>query len=85
MYGIGTWSMDYYQDCLPECIERAIRNVCVYRKLANILESNSSWETILKEKIINSLQGIGTYDELSKDDIDHLIDAFKEIQEKLDV
>lgn len=80
----GKSPMDYYQDCLPECMERAIQNICVYRKLANILENNSSWETILKEKIINSLQGIGTYDELSKNDIDHLIDAFKEIQEKLD-
>lgn len=81
----GKLAKEYYAEKLPRYIERAINNILIYRRLALILKSNTSWESILKEKILNSLQGIGTYDELTKDDIDQLINAFKEIQEKIDV
>lgn len=80
----GKTATEYYSEKLPDYIERAIHNIVVYRNLAKILANNTSWESILKEKIVNSLQGIGTYDELTKEDIDQLIVAFKEIQEKLD-
>lgn len=81
----GKTASEYYAETLPRYIEQAIRNIQEYRRIAVIMESNTSWESVLKEKIFNSLQGIGTYDELSKEDIDQLIEAFKEIQEKLDV
>lgn len=80
----GKPASTYYAEHLPAYIEKAIDNILVYRRLAEKLEVNSNWETTLKEKIINSLNGVGTYDELTKVDIDNLISAFKEIQEKID-
>ena len=38
---------------------------------------------ILKDKVIATLKGTNTYDKLTKEDIDSLILAFKEIQESL--
>ena len=81
----GKTATEYYAENLPIYIEKAIQNILIYRHLGEKLKSNENWETTLKEKIINSLQGIGTYDELTKTDIDQLILAFKDIQEKLDV
>ncbi|WP_025677337.1 hypothetical protein [Paenibacillus polymyxa] len=74
----------YYAEHLPLYIEKAIENILVYRRLAEKLEVNTNWESTLKEKIINSLNGVGKYDELNKSDIDALINTFKEIQEKID-
>lgn len=81
----GKAAADYYAETLPYHIEKAIQNILIYRRLAEKLESNQKWEITLKEKIINSLQGIGAYDELTKTDIDQLIAAFKDIQEKINV
>lgn len=80
----GKTASEYYKEHLPPYIDSAIVKILIYRRLAEKLENNSEWETILKEKIINSLNGVGTYDELTKSDIDQLIKAFKVIQEKLD-
>lgn len=81
----GKTASEYYAEKLPGYIDKAIQNILIYRRLAEKLESNENWETTVKEKIVNSLQGIGVYDELTKTDIDQLILAFKDIQEKLDV
>ena len=35
------------------------------------------------EKIINSLNGLDEYDELSKTDIDELIKSFRQLEEKV--
>ena len=75
---------EYYAQILPTHIDSAIENITMYRKIAEKLKSNENWETILKDKIINSLQGSNAYDELTKKDIDDIIMAFKEIQVKLD-
>ncbi len=48
------------------------------------MSENDSWEPILKEKVIGTLEGTGTYDELTKEDIDTLVRAFREIMEKCD-
>ncbi|MBC3888427.1 hypothetical protein GH810_08920 [Acetobacterium paludosum] len=80
----GKTASAYYAEHLPGYIEKAIDNILVYRRLAEKLEINTSWESTLIEKIINSLYGVGTYDELTKTDIDNLISAFREIQEKID-
>lgn len=74
---------DYYSNTLPEHIEEAIRQIKFYRQLGRKLDENYNWEPVLKEKIINSLQGLDEYHELTKADIDELIRAFKEIQEQL--
>lgn len=80
----GKDAEEYYSEKLKPCINNAIYNIMCYRKLAQIMEENEGWEPVLKEKIINSLEGMEAYDELTKDDIDQMIEAFKEIQEKLD-
>lgn len=80
----GKTASEYYAEHLPAYINESIQNILIYRRLARKLESNEHWEITLKEKIINSLQGIGAYDELTKTDIDKLILAFKDVQEKLD-
>ncbi len=76
--------LEYYANELPPRINEAIKNIVTFRELASRLESNESWEPIIKEKIIASLQGSNAYDELTKKDIDDLISAFQEIQVKLD-
>ena len=74
----------YYGDRLQAILERLIKSILEYRKIASLMENNSSWETCLIEKINNSLMGCATYDELTKKDIDNIIIAFKELQEKMD-
>ena len=74
---------EFYNKYLPPLIERAVENVLIYRRLAKKLEKNNSWEKILKEKILNSLNGVTIYDELTESDINKLINAFKEIQENI--
>jgi len=78
----GNSASEYYAANLPQHIDKAIENLKIYRKIAEKLQENSNWEKALKEKIINSLNGVGTYDELTKSDVDNLIRTFKDLQEK---
>lgn len=80
----GKSASEYYGEILPAHIEKAIQNLKTYRKIAEKLQRNNNWEAALKEKIINSLNGVMVYDELTKMDIDTLISTFKELQEKID-
>lgn len=80
----GLTPEQYYHQTLPKLLEHAIKNICEFRKIASLMEKNENWETVLIEKITNSLKGFGTYDELTKDDIDQMIIAFRELQEKID-
>ena len=52
--------------------------------IAQVMESNASWEKVMMEKITNSISGQGQFDELSKSDIDEVIGLFKALQEKVD-
>lgn len=80
----GLTPEQYYQKTLPPILRHAIKNICEFRKIALVMEENQNWESVLIEKITNSLKGYGTYDELTKNDIDQIIVAFKELQEKID-
>lgn len=80
----GKTPSEYYGETIPPIIDRAIKNIKQYRILAHKMENNDSWETLLKEKIIANLNGMSAYDELTKTDIDNLVNAFKEIQEHID-
>ena len=80
----GKTAFEYYNDTLPKCIEEAVEQNRIYRNLAKRLNENDSWEPVLKEKVIGALEGKGTYDELTKSDIDELVKAFAEIMEKCD-
>lgn len=80
----GESAETYYNNVIPKKMETAIRNICELRKIAQDMKQNSKWESVLVEKITNSLNGCGTYDELTKEDIDEVISVFKELQEKID-
>ena len=70
----------YYETELPKVINRAVVNIRQYRFLADLVEKNDSWEAILKDKVLSTLNGTSAYDELTKSDIDNLISAFKEFK-----
>lgn len=80
----GKTASEYYSDLLPDILNKAIANIRQYWLLADLVKGNDSWETVLKEKVLATLNGTNTYDELKKADIDHLISAFKEMQGILD-
>ena len=71
---------EYYDSILPKLIDEAVSNIQQCRKLAVLVKQNDSWEVFLKEKILDALNGMNTYEELTKTDIDKLISAFKELQ-----
>lgn len=75
---------EYYGDTLPILIEQSIKNIFEVRKIASVMEKNVNWEKVMIEKIVNSVNGQGTFDELSKNDIDEVISMFRELQVKLD-
>ena len=76
-------AFDYYQKNLSKHLDEAVRNILDYRKIAANLKNNKALERVLVEKITNSIEGTGTYDELTKTDIDKMVRAFKEVQEAL--
>lgn len=76
-------SKKHYDEHLLPLIDKAIKKIIETRKIFQIMEKNANWEKPLVEKIINSLNGLNEYDELSKTDIDKLIEAFKKLEEKV--
>lgn len=80
----GKSSKEYYNEKLPQIIEQAVKNIFEARMIAQVMESNASWEKVMMEKITNSISGQGQFDELSKSDIDEVIGLFKALQEKVD-
>ena len=74
---------EYYASKLPKIINQAVSDIQQYRLLADLVKKNDTWEDVLKDEVIATLKGSNTYDKLTKDDIDSLISAFKEIQENL--
>ena len=79
----GESASEYYASKLPTFINKAVSDIKQYRILADLVKKNDIWEDVLKDKVIATLKGTNTYDKLTKDDIDSLILAFKEIQESL--
>ena len=75
---------DYYANLFKTHLKEAIRKVKIYRRLSEKFRQNTNWETVIQEKVINSLQGMDTYDELTKSDIDSLIQAFKEVERQIE-
>lgn len=72
--------VDYYAKVMPPHIEAAVERIKQYRILADKINHNDSWESLLKEKVLGTLNGTQAYDALTKEDIDTLIGAFKEIR-----
>lgn len=72
---------EYYTKNLKEQIDAGIKNIMIYRNLAENLMKNVDVDIVLKEKIANSIKGINVYDELTKSDIDNFIKTFKMIKD----
>ena len=79
----GETSTEYYNEHLKDKIDKAITNIEQYWLLLERMNENDSWDTVLKDKVIATLNGNDAYDELTKTDIDTLVVAFKQIQEKI--
>ena len=76
-------SKKHYDEHLLPLIDKSIKKIIETRKIFEIMEKNTNFEKPLVEKIINSLNGLDEYDELSKTDIDELIKSFKKLEEKV--
>lgn len=75
-------STEYYNEYLKDKIDEAIKNIEQYWLLYERMNENDNWDSVLKDKVTATLTGNDLYDELTKADIDTLVLAFKEIQEK---
>lgn len=71
---------EYYGQVLPELIHNAYSDIEKYYSIADKLRENNTLDKYLVEKIISSLDGSTIYDELTKSDIDSLIEAFQKIE-----
>lgn len=76
--------LNYYADKLKKMLDNSVRNVSIYRNIADKLKLNEGIDKALIEKIMNSLDGTSQYEELTTDDIDSIIEAFKELQRDID-
>lgn len=75
--GNSETSKEYYERVLKSKIDESIKKVITFRNISKKLESNKEIEKFLVEKTVCSLNGINDYEDLSKEDIDKLIDAFQ--------
>lgn len=75
----GLAAKEYYDHILPDIIKHAVEQVKIYRNLAIRFKSNDSWEPIIKERVLGSLNGTAAYDSLTAADIDKLVLAFQEM------
>lgn len=80
----GKTSNEYYGEKIPPILEQAVKNIFEFRKIASEMEKNTRWEKVMIEKIINSINGQGTFDELTKNDIDKVVEMFQKLQEEID-
>lgn len=76
-------AQEYYADEIPQYINKAIDHIHQLRIIALKISQNDSWEKLLKEKVLDTLNGTNKYDSLTKDDIDELVSTFKLIQEEI--
>lgn len=83
-HSCGKSADEYYNSLLPTHIEQAIANIEQYWLLSEKMNRNDSWDDMIKSKVMATLNGSDQYDELTKSDIDSLIQAFKDIQGALD-
>ena len=76
----GADSNSYYREHLNGVVDTAIKEVFEFKALGDDLSQSTDVEKLLVDTIMQSLQGDTSYDALSKNDIDDLISAFKEIK-----
>lgn len=76
----GEDPIEYYNNYLRDKLDKAIEEVLNFEELAEELKKSEDVEKSLIEKVILSLEGENSYDELKKSDIDNLIEVFKELK-----
>ena len=75
---------EYYKNNLDYKLDEAINAVMEFDELAADLCKSTDVEKMLVEKILQSINGDNSYDELTKADIDKLISSFKELKVSCD-
>lgn len=80
----GKTPEEYYGEKLSQILDQCIKNIFEVRKIASEMQKNTSWEKVMVEKIVNSVNGQGKFDELTKNDIDDVIKMFQELQTKVE-
>jgi len=81
----GDDSKSFYDKELYPSFENAVKQIITYRESVKKFNENSSWESVLKEKVNNSLNGDDRYSDLTKEDIDELVRILQGVQDELDV
>ena len=72
---------EYYCDVMKKPLDDAVERLLNYRSILKKIKDNSAIDRVLREKIENSIEGYsGSYDELTKADIDEIIKTFREVQ-----
>lgn len=81
---VGKTSDEYYNEKLNGLLEQCIKNIFEVRKITVEMKKNTIWERVMLEKIVNSVNGQGKFNELTKKDIDDVITVFQKLQKKVD-
>lgn len=77
-------SKDFFEKEWKPVLDNAVKRIKLCRKLLKRIEEKSYVEKYFFEEIQQSLQGESLYDKLTVEDVDRLIDAFKEIKKEYD-
>lgn len=67
----------YYDEVLTVLLFDAYNNIQKFEVLAAKLRDNDSLDKYMKDKVLDSFDGINLYDELTKSDVDKLINEIK--------
>lgn len=74
-------SIEFYEKNWKNIISKKIEEIIINQNIFSKLKSNKNIDKYLIEKIEESIEGKEKYKELTKNDIDDIIIAFKKIQE----
>ncbi|WP_455938547.1 hypothetical protein [Gemella morbillorum] len=73
-------STSFFRNNWEKEIVKATKNITLNRNILNNISSKHYVEKYLFEKMENSINGTSNYDDLTKEDVDSLIDAFEEMR-----
>lgn len=82
-YNSNTYNCDensFFQNNWNKEIVNATKNIILNRKILKNISLKKNVEQFLFEKMENSINGVSNYDNLTKKDIDNLINAFEEMR-----
>ena len=82
-YNSSTYHCDpnlFFHENWDRVIEKATENIILNRNILKNISSKKYVEKFLFEKMENSINGVLDYDNLTKVDIDNLINAFEEMR-----